>query len=63
MSQKALTRETHAFFITVNQTSDKPTRLQALSFYHDVLQSAMIAGLLTHVQYKSMVLQAGRMCI
>ena len=62
MSTKELTRESHAFFTTVTQ-GDKATKLQALSFYHDVLQSAHLAGILSHIQYKQMVLQAGRICI
>lgn len=62
MSKQSFIRETKAFNTIIGQ-GDKATKLQALSFYHDVLQSAMIAGLLTHVQYKNMVLQAGRMCI
>jgi hypothetical protein len=54
--------ESHDYIIAVC-TKSKAERLQALSSFHDVLQSAFIAGLITHTMYTNMVIQAGRLSL
>jgi len=62
MKQRDLTRESHDYIIAVH-TKSRAERLQALSEFHDALQSAFIAGLINHTMYTNMVIQAGKLCI